>query len=183
MKWPLWNYLIIVRSSKVVVCILVVSTKMVQEEQWKASSFDPRRHGNGHLPPTQHGRSLAHDLSHNWQVTDCDDCDAAAAAQRSAVTDEQLRANNLYHLSPTRKIPHTTGKLRKRAPSRKKRYPICSETTRVYPILSISQTKMLHLQKHSNAFLISANTPMTIKPQTLFSVFHRSLWIQLLQPW
>ena len=73
---------------------------------------------------TQHGRSLAQDLSHNWQVADCDDCDAAAAEQRSAVTDEQLRANNLYHLNPTRKIPHTTGELRKRAPSRKKRYLI-----------------------------------------------------------
>ena len=38
------------------------------------------------------------DLSHNWQVADCDDCDAAAAAlltsgpQRSAATDEQLAA-------------------------------------------------------------------------------------------
>ena len=39
----------------------------------------------------------------------------------------------------------------------------------------IWKTKMLHLQKHSNPFLISANTPMTIKPQTIFSVFHRSL--------
>ena len=39
---------------------------------------------------------------------------------------------------------------------------------------------MLHLQKHSNPFLISANTPMTIKPQTLFSVFHRSFSIQFL---
>ena len=29
---------------------------------------------------TQHGRSFAQDLSHNWQVADCDDCDAAAAA-------------------------------------------------------------------------------------------------------
>ena len=112
------------KQQKVVVCIPVVSTKRVQEEQWKASSFDPGRHGNGRLPSTQRGKSLAQDLSHNWQVADCDDCDAAAAAQRSAVTDEQLRANNLYHLNPTRKIPHTTGKLRKRAPSRKKRYPI-----------------------------------------------------------
>ena len=72
---------------------------------------DPRRHGNGNLPSTQRGRSLAQDLSHNWQVADCDDCDATAAAQRSAVTDEQLTANNLYHLNPARKIPHTTGKL------------------------------------------------------------------------
>ena len=31
---------------------------------------------------------------------------------------------------------------------------------------------MLHLQKHSNPFLISANTPMTIKPRILFSIFH-----------
>ena len=30
---------------------------------------------------------------------------------------------------------------------------------------------MLHLQKHSNPFLISANTPMTIKPQKHYSVF------------
>ena len=73
-----------------------------------------------------------------WQIADSDDCDAAAAAQRSAVTDEQLRANNLYHLNPARKIPHTTGKLRKRAPSRKKGTRFCSETPRVYPILSIS---------------------------------------------
>ena len=31
---------------------------------------------------------------------------------------------------------------------------------------------MLHLQKRSNPLLISANTPMTIKPQALFGVFH-----------
>ena len=60
---------------------------------------------------TQHGRSLAQDLSHNWQVADCDDSDAATAAQRSAVTDGQLRAKNIYHLNPVRTIPHTTGKL------------------------------------------------------------------------
>ena len=60
---------------------------------------------------TQHGRSFAQDLSHNWRVADCDDRDAAAAAQRSAVTDEQLTASNLYHLNPARKISHTTGKL------------------------------------------------------------------------
>ena len=46
----------------------------------------------------------------------------------------------------------------------------------------IWKTKMLHLQKHSNPFLTSANTPMTIKPQTLFSIFHRSFGIQLRQP-
>ena len=37
----------------------------------------------------------------------------------------------------------------------------------------IWKTKKLHLQKHSNPFLISANIPMTIKPKTLFSIFHR----------
>ena len=35
----------------------------------------------------------------------------------------------------------------------------------------IWKTKMLHLQKHSNPILISANTPMTIKPKTLIQYF------------
>ena len=50
----------------------------------------------------------------------------------------------------------------------------------LYPNL---ENKMLHVQKHSNPFLISAITSMTIKPKTLFSIFHRSFWIQLCQPW
>ena len=50
-------------------------------------------------------------IFHTTGKLSTDDCDAAAAAQRSAVTDEQLRANNLYHFNPARKIPHTTGKL------------------------------------------------------------------------
>ena len=33
--------------------------------------------------------------------------------------------------------------------------------------------KLLHLQKDSNPSLVSANTPMTIKPKTLFSIFNR----------
>ena len=38
----------------------------------------------------------------------------------------------------------------------------------------IWKRKVLHLRKHSNPSHISANTPMTIKPKTLFSIFHRS---------
>ena len=54
------------------------------------------------------------------------------------------------------------------------------QNTTEFFFTQISKTKMLHLQKHSNPFLISANIPMTMKPQTLFSVFHRSFSIQLL---
>ena len=48
------------------------------------------------------------------------------------------------------------------------------QNTTEFFFTQIWKTKMLHLQKHSNPFLNSANTPMTIKPQTLFSIFHRS---------
>ena len=44
-------------------------------------------------------------------------------------------------------------------------------TVFLYPNL---ENKMLHLQKHSNPFLISANTLMTIKPKPPFSIFHQS---------
>ena len=49
------------------------------------------------------------------------------------------------------------------------------QNTTEFFLTQIWKTKMLHLQKHSNAFLISAKTLMTIKPKTLFSIFHRSL--------
>ena len=48
------------------------------------------------------------------------------------------------------------------------------QNTTEFFFTQIWKTKMLHLQKHSNPFHISANTPMTIKPKTLFSIFHRS---------
>ena len=47
--------------------------------------------------------------------------------------------------------------------------------TTEFSFTQIWKTKMLRLQKHPNPFLISANTPMIIRPQTLFSIFHRSL--------
>ena len=52
--------------------------------------------------------------------------------------------------------------------------PKYQDTTELF-FTQIEKTKMLHLQKHSNPLLISANTPMIIKHRTLFSVFHRSL--------
>ena len=57
------------------------------------------------------------------------------------------------------------------------------QNTTEFFFTQIWKTKMSRLQKHSNPFLIYANTPVTIKPKTLFSIFHRSFWIQLCQPW
>ena len=48
--------------------------------------------------------------------------------------------------------------------------PKYQNTTELF-FTQIWKTKMLHLQKHSNPFLISANTPMTIKPRKHYSVF------------
>ena len=48
------------------------------------------------------------------------------------------------------------------------------QNTAEFFFTQIWKTKMLHLQKHSNPFLISANTPMTIKPKhcSVFSIDH-----------
>ena len=48
------------------------------------------------------------------------------------------------------------------------------QNTTEFCFTQLWKTKMFHLQKHSNPFLISANTPMTIKPKhySVFSIDH-----------
>ena len=49
------------------------------------------------------------------------------------------------------------------------------QNTTEFFFTQIWKTEMLHLQKHLHPLLISSNTPMTIKPKTLFSVFQPSI--------
>ena len=99
-------------------------------------------------------------------------------------TDSCLQSDNGASTSkspPARKPCHDIAQLLYWNIHIPKHIPKYQNTTEFF-FTQIWKTKTLQLQKHSNPFVISANTPMAIKPKTRFSIFLRSFESNFVNP-